>query len=244
MLFQEKLKRLAADVNKAKVGRAVGLGDTTISTYMAKNSRPRADIALKMARAFSVDFEWLVDDSKEWPPPDDKPTTAADLTDQQLMHEMARRFRGALVDFLNDVDEAKSIDWKAAMREVEASPKMLPELARWAMHTLGSVQVKFSRFLQDFDLAFYCMKHHLVLPGADRKLADLEDAQLGITWQTVAAIPYINEFADAVSEHPEWLPLGLKFHTEFLDGKLRPYIVAVYAERQVAAQSDRPANPS
>jgi hypothetical protein len=69
MTFREKLRSLGAGVNKSARGVGVGLKPNTISTYMVKGSIPRADIALKMARALGVDVAWLIDDAAPWPPP-------------------------------------------------------------------------------------------------------------------------------------------------------------------------------
>jgi hypothetical protein len=68
MKINDKLKFLFAEINKAKAARSVGLPVSTISSYIAQGSMPRADIALKIARASGVSLEWLVDDAQGMPP--------------------------------------------------------------------------------------------------------------------------------------------------------------------------------
>ena len=82
MTITEKLRRLGEDANKSRIGRRCGLGATTISNYIARGALPRCDIALKMARAFHVSVDWLIDDQQDWPPvwqnaPEREPSHAA-----------------------------------------------------------------------------------------------------------------------------------------------------------------------
>jgi transcriptional regulator with XRE-family HTH domain len=68
MTFQAKLTRLVADRNKSEVSRRAGLIHTAVSSYIARGCIPRADIAMRIARALNVSVEWLLDDSAGWPP--------------------------------------------------------------------------------------------------------------------------------------------------------------------------------
>jgi transcriptional regulator with XRE-family HTH domain len=120
MQFREKLRNLAADQNKAKAGRAVGLGDTTISTYIAKGSIPRADIAFKISKAFNVPTDWLLDDSQEWPPPER--ILLADVDDNRLMREVCRRARLDAIDVRELVDRAGQINWAEVSSRISGVP--------------------------------------------------------------------------------------------------------------------------
>src|SRR3954471_10095372 len=91
--FFEKLKRRAAEINKSKAGIAAGLKANTISSYLAKRSVPRADIAFKIARALDVPLDWLLDDAQGWPPPPVNKPTLAVTSDDDLMAEVRRRYR-------------------------------------------------------------------------------------------------------------------------------------------------------
>ena len=68
MTFTEKLRRLTFAMNKAKVGRAAGLGPNGISAYICKGSIPRGDIAQRLASTLGVSCDWLLDASQDWPP--------------------------------------------------------------------------------------------------------------------------------------------------------------------------------
>jgi DNA-binding XRE family transcriptional regulator len=119
--FTEKLRRCAASINKAKAGKAAGLSPTTISNYIAKGSIPRADIAMKMARALGVPLEWFVDDSQGWPPPSGP---NASMTTEQLAGELGRRMVPVGVVMLGKIHEAQRVDWAAVAGELmDADPK-------------------------------------------------------------------------------------------------------------------------
>src|SRR2546422_9662351 len=123
--FFEKLKRRAAEINKSKAGIAAGLKANTISSYLAKRSIPRADIAFKIAVALGVPLDWLLDDRQGWPPPKSS-TDEGGLQlapDDDLMDEVARRYRIQAVGFHNDLSRAEQIDWLAVARQlVEQKP--------------------------------------------------------------------------------------------------------------------------
>jgi transcriptional regulator with XRE-family HTH domain len=126
MDFWEKLSKRAEGVNKARVSRAVGLPPNAISSYLAKRSVPRADIALKIARALGVPLDWLLDDSKDWPPPDrdeELVSAAKLLTDSQLMRELVDRRRLARANLADLLTQAKEIDWAAVHRQLADSPR-------------------------------------------------------------------------------------------------------------------------
>ena len=119
MTFQEKLRRLAPTINKSRAARAVGLKANAISTYMAKGSLPRIDIALKIALALGVPLDWLADDQQDFPPPAKASSSIRDFGDADLVHDLAQRYRSAKLDFLNEADRVKQFDWERAARDAE-----------------------------------------------------------------------------------------------------------------------------
>jgi transcriptional regulator with XRE-family HTH domain len=68
MTFQEKLRRLLEDHNRAAFARRVGISATTLNNYALRGTQPLAKKALKIARTLHVEFDWLIDDSRDWPP--------------------------------------------------------------------------------------------------------------------------------------------------------------------------------
>jgi len=68
MTFTEKLTRITEDRNRCAVARRARLPTNAINDYINKKYRPRADTAVKIARALNVSIAWLVDDSMGWPP--------------------------------------------------------------------------------------------------------------------------------------------------------------------------------
>ena len=114
--FHSKLRRRVKelDLNKAKASRDAHLPDSTIGSYLSKpKSLPRIDIAVKIATALKVPVQWLIDNREDWPPPDASSAAQPlrDATDAQLIHEVARRFRQAMVDFHSEFNNALSMDW-------------------------------------------------------------------------------------------------------------------------------------
>lgn len=150
MTFQDKLKRCAADVNKSQAGRAAGLQPTTISNYMAKGSIPRADIALKIARALDVPLDWLVDDSQGWPPPPSAPIAA--ISTEQLVSELGHRLSGVGALLRAKVLTAQMVDWyRVAMELMRTKPDApLEERTAAAIQLPGQIQMLLSE-LKQFD---------------------------------------------------------------------------------------------
>lgn len=95
---------------------------------------PRADIALKIARALQVPLEWLVDDEQDWPPPPS--TTAAALSNEQLAAELGNRLLGVGRALLAKILRAEETNWFVVAKELlpipvaEKLPRKLDQLAR------------------------------------------------------------------------------------------------------------------
>ena len=122
MKFHEKLRQRVQELglNKAKAARDVGLPDSTINNYLAKNdSLPRIDIAAKIAKAIRVPLEWLADDAAVWPPPD---LSCSYLSDRELMQEVDKRQRVKLLRVRDAIDAAKKIDWDAVQAGAAEKP--------------------------------------------------------------------------------------------------------------------------
>jgi transcriptional regulator with XRE-family HTH domain len=243
--FTEKLKRATQDLNKAKASISAGLAPTTISNYIATGSTPRADIALKIARAIGVPLDWLVDDTQDWPPPESRRDGATSFTDQQLLHEIATRLLRAVIDLRAEANRAKAIDWKTAAHDAaRVGPrKPLPDSARQAMLTLSSFQVKLSRILQEFDVDFYAIMHHADLPGAALSIADVQHVTSGFVVDDVASLPGVSEFADAIRERPDWNGSDLKNAEDFYERQgMRRYMRLAHPTHP-EGQSDRTDQP-
>jgi len=67
MTIADKLKRLTEERIKSKVCRRAGLPAQTINAIIFKRYTPRADVALRLARALEVDVRWLIDDEQDFP---------------------------------------------------------------------------------------------------------------------------------------------------------------------------------
>lgn len=142
MTFHEKLRRRVAElgINKAKAAREVGLPESTISSYLAKEgSLPRIDIALKIARAIRVPLEWLADDSKDWPPP--SAGSMAALSTDELRAELGKRLLPIGGLLLEKAGRALNADFAAiAAALIKADPrKPLPKALQELADLPGSI---------------------------------------------------------------------------------------------------------
>ncbi|HEY1685521.1 MAG TPA: helix-turn-helix transcriptional regulator [Tepidisphaeraceae bacterium] len=203
MNFQEKLKLLGDGVNKSRKARSVGLPATMISTYIAKGSIPRGDIALKMSKALDVPLEWLLDDSQNWPPPEKENKSIRAFSDGDLIAEVARRHRDIAKELLDDLAKAATIDWQKATIEFKASlpGKPLPSHVARALSVLHSFELNFNRYQQSFDPIFYASVHHDELPGSERDVQDF----MNITeaYMMIADRPDVGAFAEVLKERPD-----------------------------------------
>jgi transcriptional regulator with XRE-family HTH domain len=68
MTFSMKLDRLMQDRVQARTAKRAGVSGAAISSYIRGQYGPRAGTAMRLARALNVSFEWLMDDSQDWPP--------------------------------------------------------------------------------------------------------------------------------------------------------------------------------
>jgi transcriptional regulator with XRE-family HTH domain len=209
MTFTEKLKKCGQDVNKAKAGETAGLGPTTISNYIAKGSIPRADIALKIARALDVPFEWLIDPDQSWPPPA-KSKSERSLTDvpyTELGRELGRRYRLELLDVLAALDHANREDWSSAIEAVRSlkpdhpipprAARLMAQLQRIIEQTL-TVTLRYDvRLVADF--------LHDQLPGRDRPIEEMTYTAVLTRFFHIQQSKGLLPLIDWMNEHPEQL---------------------------------------
>ena len=181
MKFHEKLKRRVQELglNKAKAARDAGLPESTISSYLAKDdSLPRMDIALKIARAIGVPLEWLADDAQDWPPPVKTKTLASLFSDEEMMREVAIRYRRDSLRVVELIELIDRTDWEQLTARLLLTPHAdpMPEGFQPALRALESLLsptlASFVKFA--YDVRRYAREHHKELPGADRSIEELE----------------------------------------------------------------------
>jgi transcriptional regulator with XRE-family HTH domain len=213
MDFTAKLARLTkGSGTKKRVADRLKLSASAISNYISRKQMPAADRALALARALDVSLLWLVDDSRdEWPAPtfdNEKSPPLHELGNGSLLHELARRYRRELVELVDSVSSLKSVDWKRAADDAANAVKdgELTDYARIALHKLLNFEINFTRLKQDFDLDMYCILHHTELPGADRKLSDLDYIESGDVYDDLLPAKEIHRLQAAVSQRKDWIP--------------------------------------
>lgn len=165
MNFKQKILKLTEGRRKSDVARAAGLQATQLNDYTAKGSLPRYDIAVRIARALSVDVEWLLDDSKDWPPPPSKGLSLQNVPDRELALEVARRHRLVLLNLLEAIDAAKKTDWQAEETRGSNDRQVLRLIA-----TLYSYKELSGMFSAENIARF----NHQELPGAHRPAEDFD----------------------------------------------------------------------
>jgi transcriptional regulator with XRE-family HTH domain len=207
MDFTEKLRRLGQEVNKAKAAESVGLAATTISNYIAKGSTPRADIALKIARALQVPLEWLVDDAQGWPPPksSNNGSHAGLLTDGELIGELLHRRRLAQLDLLEKLERAERVNWSDLHRRLVAVPPEgpIPRDLVADVSLVFSLFVSYARFFKQFDLAFHERVHGGALPTGGRKHEDLDQSNLVARVDRVMGDSHFQAVSKDASKRPD-----------------------------------------
>jgi len=168
MDFWEKLSRLTADRDKGKVSFEAGLTPRSISNYISRRQLPRADAATGIARALGVSVEWLVDDSCGWPPPEiPSHASAMQLGDDELMLEVARRYRLAVLRLLEALDKAEKIDWAQA----EKLPFIDVAAASFPI-------VYWLKILNLYNPDSAALAHHEAMPGGRRPMDDFKLANI------------------------------------------------------------------
>jgi len=133
MKFSEKLLKLLHGTKATAVAQAAGVGRTAISKYLHNDSMPSADAALRLARHFRVPLEWLVDDAQDWPAPASENRYVSDVSDEELMTEVGRRYRLQILSLHSHLDEWSELNWIAearALYSITADQPVPPDLAQ------------------------------------------------------------------------------------------------------------------
>ena len=175
MDFFTKLRKSAAEKNQSQRARSVGLKANTISSYLAKRSMPRADIAFKIACALEVPLDWLLDDKQDWPPPTPEKQPLSRMSDDDLMREVATRFRRDALRLIEAVESIERTDWQKLANDIARLPHVskLPDELRPSLRASHANPVyAFLRFT--YDIRRYAREHHKELPGAERAPDELE----------------------------------------------------------------------
>lgn len=198
MTFTEKLTRLTAEQSKKRIAKAAGLPNAAISNYISKKQMPRGDKALALARALEVPVEWLLDDEQdEWPAPKIAKPSIAAFSDDELMMELARRYRHAIVEFLDAARIAEKIDWPDATRAAKAAVPTgpFPPIVKRAVAAFENLELKHDRMQQAFDLHVFSTLHHEELPGGELSLQEIDRAAAGFAFGTNNNKSDVQEFA-------------------------------------------------
>lgn len=178
MNFAEKLSRATEGKNKQRVGVEAGLPPTAISDYISKGHLPRADKLLSLARVLGVPLDFLLDDSRDWPPPDSSHDTRASVQDApigDLIAELAKRFRLDLLEAMRRADEAEREDWSVVARELKKLKK--------GQRPSPAISAKLAGLYELFNLvSFVLMRYdvrvaadflHEKMPGRDRPIESM-----------------------------------------------------------------------
>ena len=175
----EKLSRLVEGKRLADVARLARIKPTQVRDYTVKGAPPRYDIALKLAHALNVPADWLLDDAKNFPaPPPQEKISPSDLSDRELMLEIARRFRIDFVAVIDALDQIDMENWAqirqnlAAWREGEPMP---PEAQRVrpivdAIENATAMQLRYSP-------TYFALANHNILPGKEKPPESFDPAR-------------------------------------------------------------------
>ena len=145
---------------------------------------PRADIALKLARAAGVPLEYLLDDSLDAPPPKDALTA---LSTAELKAELGKRMFQNIADrWLSDLKRAEETDWiEVGLLLCDSDPrKDIPanlEIALLPLKLNGLIDD-----LRQFDPRFPDASGNLSLLSLSNRFDSLRDDR-GV-WQVVSLI--------------------------------------------------------
>ncbi|HMO25455.1 MAG TPA: helix-turn-helix transcriptional regulator [Tepidisphaeraceae bacterium] len=203
MTFGEKLDRLVEGGRRTAVSRAAGLPPNAISDYINKGHLPRLDKGQAIARALGVSLGWLADDEVGYPPPAESAGGIASLSDGELLHELARRFRLAVLDVARAIGRLEQVDWQTAARVAAANAGRAEPPAEIVepMQALMRINNAFSRLFQDFSIDFYVKLNHSQLPGGDREPEELDVFNL---YTRAERNPALKQFLRVVRSQPSW----------------------------------------
>jgi len=179
MEFTEKLDRLSRR-DRSTISKKAGLPNSAISNYVSRKQIPRADTALKLARALKVPIEWLIDDEQGWPPPAGEAKLAKTLTDGALLAELLQRTVLERVDLLDKLERANKVDWTAQDKVICDVPNgtSVPRDTASLVSFIHSVLLGQLNSSTKYDLRSYeAFMDRLVIP-ANRRIEELDPKKL------------------------------------------------------------------
>lgn len=195
MTFAQKLKNLVEGESRARLARRAGLTPSMLNSYVNRGSEPLAGAALKLSKALGVPLNWLIDDDREeWPPPKESKPSAAQLPDEDLFLEMARRYRlftvrmRTLFERLEKVDPVAVGERLLRVRMDEEIPLELRTVADTIYELARGIVEERSKF----DFYIFASERHSQLPGSDRDPHSLDDRSMSI------------EYGNLLEKEPAW----------------------------------------
>jgi len=211
MTVTEKLIRLTADRGKSQVAGAAGLPKSAISNYIAKKQMPRGDNALALARALNVPLEWLVDNEQDWPPPQVGAPTPAQLSDEDLMNEVARRYRIRLIEARGSLHRLKGVKWDEIAESLFQTPveQPLPEKTQAALNNLLFFTGTLYYAGATYDPRVHANEHHANMPGNTEPLGTLDLSTIREEWERWSQE---NELVGLVQLYWTWLQTNRRGH--------------------------------
>ena len=171
-----------------------------MSNYINRGSVPRADIALAIAKALSVPLEWLVDETQGLPPPQAMKFTASVLSDDELMDEVARRYRQQVLRFRSRAAMLEHLDWKnfsAVLLKVPPT-EPLPDKLQQIQNVIWLQTTEMYFAEGAYDPKTHAKEQHARMPGSDLPVEELE---LRRQIERISNFVRANPFAKAVSDY-------------------------------------------
>jgi hypothetical protein len=224
MKFAEKLSRLTADENKAKISRLAELPSNAINDYINKGYTPRVDNALALARALKVPLEWLVDDSAEWPPPETDSDILGSISDDELMFEVSKRFRPYFLDYLDAVTILESRDWSKALAYRDWQPGgPIPAEIGDLIGFLALLSQTKKRLLR-YDPNVRSFGFHNRLKGKERDKSYFTDDNIRERWRALRERPGFKEARLIASALQRWQYETGEEYVDFDGDRHDPYI--------------------
>lgn len=118
MDFSTKILKLIElrGMRKSELASKSAISRSVLSKYLNRRSIPPATIAIRVARALDVSLDWLADDARDWPPPSIDAPRPDQLSHEELMREVGRRYWNDLSFAWSELRSLRAIDWVAECR--------------------------------------------------------------------------------------------------------------------------------
>lgn len=176
--FGEKLRRAIETDGRSRalIARSAGLKPSILNNYLNRGSAPMADAAFRLARALDLPIDWLLDDDADWPAPVAQKPMLENISEEDLMTELARRQRHAVLRGRKVLEQIKSVDWKSVASELYSAP-LSAELSERLTQHLGQVWMMTSWYgstWKAYDIEWHAAQHNAVMPGSDLPPAEVQ----------------------------------------------------------------------